>query len=153
MSERIDYGKNFPEAMRGLLRTEKYIQHSSLDTTLYHLIKIRASQINQCAYCIDMHTKDARHGGETEQRIYALSAWRETTFFTEKERAALEWTEALTLIAESGVSDKLYEHVREHFDEEEMMALTMSIIAINGWNRLAISMNTPAGTYQPGDHG
>lgn len=152
MSQRIDYGKDFPDAMRGLLRTEKYIQHSKLDKTLYELVKIRASQINQCAYCIDMHTKDARHEGETEQRIYALSAWRETSFFTEKERAALEWTEALTLISQNGVPDDLYERVRAHFDEEEMMALTMSVIAINGWNRLAISMNTPAGTYQPGDH-
>lgn len=152
MSQRIDYGKDFPDAMRGLLRTEKYIQHSKLDKTLYELVKIRASQINQCAYCIDMQTKDARHEGETEQRIYALSAWRETSFFTEKERAALEWTEALTLISQNGVPDDLYERVRAHFDEEEMMALTMSVIAINGWNRLAISMNTPAGTYQPGDH-
>src|SRR5690625_1882601 len=84
MSQRIDYGKDYPDAMRGLLRTEKYIQHSSLDTTLYHLVKIRASQINQCAYCIDMHTKDARHKGETEQRIYALSAWRETSFFRKR---------------------------------------------------------------------
>src|SRR5690625_7920886 len=108
MSQRIDYGKDYPDAMRGLLRTEKYIQHSSLDTTLYHLVKIRASQINQCAYCIDMHTKDARHKGETEQRIYALSALREASFFTEKERAALARAEAHTLIADTSGPDAQY---------------------------------------------
>lgn len=153
MKPRIDYSEKFPDALRGLLRMEKYVHQSELNRSLYELVKIRASQINQCAYCIDMHTKDARHAGETEQRIYALSAWRETSFFTEKERAALEWTEALTLISESGVPDALYKRVREHFDESELIALTLSVIAINGWNRLAISMNTPAGTYQPGDHG
>lgn len=150
MKPRIDYGEKFPASLKGMLRIEKYIADSDLAPALYELVKIRASQINRCAYCIDMHTKDARLEGETEQRIYGLSAWREAPYYTEKERAALEWTEALTLISESGVSDALYERVREHFEEEELMALTMSVIAINGWNRLAISMNTPAGTYEAG---
>lgn len=113
------------------------------------MVKTRASQINGCAYCIDMHTKDARMAGETEQRLYALNAWRETPFYTERERAALEWTEALTLISENDVPDGLYEAIRKFFNEKEMVALTMAIVAINGWNRLAISFRTVPGSYQP----
>ena len=111
--------------------------------------KTRASQINGCAYCLDMHTKDARAAGETEQRLYALSAWRETPFYSERERAALAWTEALTLISENHVPDDVYEAARECFTEEELVNLTMAVIAINGWNRLAISFRNVPGSYQP----
>ena len=120
-----------------------------LDSTLRHLIKIRASQINGCAYCIDMHTKDARLMGESEQRIYALSAWRETPFFTDRERAALEWAETVTRVSETHVPDDVYERVRQQFSESELVALTFAVVAINAWNRLAISFRAPAGTYQP----
>jgi AhpD family alkylhydroperoxidase len=122
---------------------------SKLEPALFELVKIRASQLNGCAYCIDMHTKDARRAGETEQRIYALNAWRETPFFSDRERAALEWTEALTRLADSRVSDDLFERVRRQFDEAELVALTFAVIVINGWNRLSISFRPPVGTYQP----
>src|SRR5690606_29658658 len=128
---------------------EKYVANSGLERSLYELVKTRASQINGCAYCIDMHTKDARHLGETEQRLYGLSAWRETPFYTDRERAALAWTEALTLISEDEVSDDLYETVSKYFNEKERVALTMAIVAINGWNRLAISFRSVPGTYNP----
>ncbi len=150
MAQRIDYQKNHPELIKGMLEIEKQIHKASLNKALYELVKLRASQINGCAYCIDMHSKDARASGETEQRLYALNAWRETPFYTDKERAALEWTEALTLISMNDVSDELYDMVRQFFDEEGMMALTMAIVAINGWNRLAISMKVLPGTYTPG---
>ena len=113
------------------------------------LVKTRASQLNGCAYCLDMHTKDAREAGETEQRLYALSAWRETPFFTDRERAALDWTESVTRIAPDQVDDPRYQELRSHFGEKEIVDLTLAIIAINGWNRLAIPFRTPAGSYQP----
>ena len=122
---------------------------SKIEAPLFELVKIRASQLNGCAYCIDMHTTDARRAGETEQRIYALNAWRETPFFTERERAALEWTEALTRLAESHVSDEMYQRVSRHFNEAELVALTFAVVVINGWNRLSISFRPPVGTYQP----
>lgn len=147
--QRINYSKEVPESIKGLLEIEKYVEESGLDRTIFELAKYRASQINGCAYCMDMHTKDARVAGETEQRLYVLSAWREVSFYTEKERAALEWTEALTLISKNDVPDSLYEHVRKYFDEKELIALTMAIVAINGWNRLAVSFKTPAGNYTP----
>jgi AhpD family alkylhydroperoxidase len=112
-------------------------------------MKVRASQINGCAYCIDMHTKDARARGETEQRLYELDAWRETPFYTDRERAALEWTEALTLINNGHVPDDLYRRVHQHFNDDEMVALSIAVVAINGWNRLAISFRAEPGTYQP----
>lgn len=149
MKQRLNYSQIAPEALKGMLELEKYVSNSGLEKTLYELVKIRASQINGCAYCLDMHTKDARKTGETEQRLYALSAWRETPFYTERERAALEWTEALTLISETDVPDAIYDSVRKHFDEKEMVALTMAIVAINGWNRLAISFRTVPGSYKP----
>lgn len=149
-TSRINYQEIGKEALRAMLGLEKYVGSSGLEKSLYELIKIRASQINGCAYCLDMHSKDARKAGETEQRIYALVAWKETPFYTERERAALAWTEALTLISDNEVSDELYESVREHFDEKELITLTMGIIAINGWNRLAIGFRTVPGTYQPG---
>ncbi len=149
MQERLNYSNVYPEAFQTMLQLEKFTSASGIEPSLYELIKTRASQINRCAYCLDMHTKDARKQGETEQRLYALSAWRETPFFSDRERAALEWTEALTLISENEVSDALYDAVRKYFDEKEIVALTMAIIAINGWNRLAISFRTVPGTYEP----
>lgn len=149
MKERLNYSKVAPEAIKAMRELEKYVHDSGLERSLYELVKTRASQINGCAYCIDMHTKDARKAGETEQRLYALNAWRETPFYTQQERAALAWTEALTLISENDVPDSLYESARKHFDEREMVALTMAIVAINGWNRLAIGFRTIPGTYEP----
>ena len=132
-----------------MLNLQKEVESSGLDRTLLELVKIRASQLNGCAYCIDMHTKDARARGETEQRIYALNAWRETPFFTDRERAALEWTEEVTQVADTHVRDEVYERVRAQFSESELVALTFALVAINGWNRLAISFRVPAGSYQP----
>ena len=149
MKARLNYAEVAPDALKAMLEIEKYVQGSGLESSLHELVKIRASQINGCAYCLDMHTKDARKAGETEQRLYALSAWRETPFYTERERAALEWMESLTLISENDVPDSLYELVRKHFNEKELVALTMAIIAINGWNRLAIGFRTVPGTYEP----
>ena len=149
MKPRIKYSENAPEAIKGLLELERYVHGSGLERRLYELVKTRASQINGCAYCLDMHTKDARKAGETEQRLYALRAWREAPFYTDRERAALAWTEALTLISENDVPDALYQATRKHFDEKEIVALTMAIVAINGWNRLAISFRTVPGSYEP----
>lgn len=149
MKERLNYQKVAPEALKPMLELEKYVATSGLDRSLYELVKTRASQINGCAYCLDMHTKDARKSGETEQRLYVLSAWRETSFYTPKERAALAWTEAATQISEKGVSEELFKATSQHFEEKELVALTMAIIAINGWNRLAISFGTVPGSYQP----
>jgi AhpD family alkylhydroperoxidase len=133
--------------MRGL---EHYINQSSgLEPSLRELVKTRASQLNGCAYCIDMHTKDARAAGETEQRLYALDAWRETPFYTDRERAALEWTEAITLISEDHAPDDVFMHVRQFFSEEEMVNLTLAIASINSWNRLMIAFRAVPGTYQP----
>jgi AhpD family alkylhydroperoxidase len=122
---------------------------AAVEPSLFELVKIRASQINGCAYCIDMHTKDARAAGETEQRIYALNAWRETPFFTPRERAALEWAEAVTRLGDTHVPDEIYHRVAAVFDESELVALTFAVIVINGWNRLAVSFRAPVGTYQP----
>ena len=148
MKSRLNYAEVAPKAFNAMLGLEKYVHSSGLELSLYELVKTRASQINGCAYCLDMHTKDARKAGETEQRLYGLSAWLETPFYTERERAALAWTEALTVISQSDVPDDLYEATRKHFNEGEIVALTMAIIAINGWNRLAISFRTVPGSYQ-----
>lgn len=148
MEPRLNYGKVSPEAMRAMRGLETVVKESGLETSLLELVKTRASQINGCAYCLDMHTQDARAAGESEQRLYTLSAWHETPFFSERERAALAWTEAITLIGESGAPDEVYEMAREHFDEQELVALTMAIIAINGWNRLAIGFRTVPGSYK-----
>ena len=112
-------------------------------------MRLRASVMNGCAYCVDMHTKDARKAGETEQRLYAVPVWRETPFFTARERAALAWTEAVTDLPRTGAPDDVFAEVARHFDEEELVALTMAIVSINGWNRLAVSFRNPVGTYQP----
>ena len=149
MEPRVDYYKLAPPgataAMRGL---EKYVRECGIESSLLELVRTRASQLNGCAYCIDMHTKDARAGGETEQRLYALSVWRETPFYSDRERAALEWTEAVTLISENDVPDELYERVSKHFSSVELINPTMAVIAINGWNRLAIPFRAVPGSYQ-----
>ena len=152
MSERIDYSKVTPEGYRAMAGLERYVRGSGLEPSLLELVKLRASQINGCAYCIDMHWKDARARGESEQRLYGLMGWREAPYYTERERAALAWTEAVTLIADSHVPDELYEEVRQYFNETELVNLTLALVAINGWNRLAISFRTEPGTYQPTRH-
>jgi AhpD family alkylhydroperoxidase len=150
MQARIDAQKVPPAANQAMFGLEAFLRkQSKLEPALLQLIKVRASQINGCAYCIDMHSKDARAGGETEQRIYALSAWEETPFFTDRERAALAMTEAITLIREGHVPDALYERAKTSFSEEELVGLTMAIITINGWNRLAITFRFVPGEYQP----
>lgn len=150
MEPRIEYGKVAPGAMTAMLGLESYVRRTGLEPSLLELVKLRASQINGCAYCADMHTKDARARGEAEQRLYALFAWRETPFFTDRERAALAWTEAVTRVSQGQVSDELYQEVRQHFGEKELVDLTIAVIAINGWNRLAVGFRTVPGTYQPG---
>ena len=147
MEPRIDY-KKFP-ALQAMIGLEETVHQSGLEPKLLELVKMRASQINGCAYCIDMHSKDARVLGETEQRLYAVSVWQETPFFTDREKAALAWTETLTMISQSHVSDQLYDRVRQYFNEKELVDLTLAIVAINGWNRFAKSFRTVPGTYQP----
>lgn len=132
-----------------MLGLEMFVRKSPLEHSLVHLVKMRASQINGCAYCLDMHSKEARAQGESEQRLYTLDAWRETPFFSERERAALAWTEAVTLITEGHVPDALYEETRQQFSEDEMVSLTMAVVAINGWNRLSIAFRAVPGEYQP----
>src|SRR6201998_4101839 len=131
MEQRIDLTKHALDAQKSLYALEKYIAACGLDHKLIHLLKMRASQINGCAYCIDMHSKDARALGETEQRLYELNAWRETPFYSDRERAALEWTEALTLISETHAPDDSYERLRAHFSEKEIVDLTYAIGTIN----------------------
>ena len=149
MQPRIEYGKIDRAAVNTMMGLERYVRESNLEHSLIHLVKLRASQINHCAYCIDMHFKDARANGESEQRLYSLDAWREAPFYSDRERAALAWTEAVTLLTEGFVPDDVYEHARQHFDEAELISLTMAVIAINGWNRLSVSFRALAGTYQP----
>lgn len=152
MEARMDYAQASPQGFQAMHGLQAHVDACKLEHSLLELVKMRASQINGCAFCLDMHSKDARAAGETEQRLYLLSAWRETAFYTDRERAALAWTEALTLIAGKGVPDALYQEARQHFSEEELVDLSLAIIAINGWNRLAISFHAQAGVYQPGDY-
>jgi AhpD family alkylhydroperoxidase len=149
MQPRIDYLNFAPEAQKSLYALEKYLATCGLDHKLLHLLKLRASQINGCAFCIDMHSKDARALGETEQRLYSLDAWRETPFYTDQERAALAWVESVTLVSETHVPDAVYEEVKKHFSEKEIVDLTLLAATINMWNRLAISMRAVPGQYQP----
>jgi AhpD family alkylhydroperoxidase len=128
---------------------QKHVNESGLEHSLLHLVEMRASQMNGCGYCLDMHSKDARAAGETEQRLYVLPAWREAPFYTERERAALAWTENMTLISENDVPDEVYNEVRKHFSEEELVNLSLAIVAINGWNRLSIGLRAEVGSYQP----
>ena len=150
MLPRINFAKTAPGALEAMRALERYINQSSgLEPALRELVKTRASQLNGCAYCIDMHTKEARAAGESEQRLYALDAWRETPFYTDRERAALEWTEAITLISEDHAPDELFVRVRQFFSEEELVNLTLAIVSINGWNRLMIAFRAVPGTWQP----
>ena len=149
MTQRLSSLYVAPDAYQAMLAFEEYVKSTGLEDELLHLLKLRASYINGCAYCVDMHTKDARAAGESEQRLYAVPVWRETPFFTPRERAALAWTEAVTQISHGGVSDELYREARKHFSEAELVNLTMAVIAINGWNRLSITFGTEVGSYQP----
>jgi len=150
MQPRLEFQKVAPAAFHAMLALETYVATSSrLEPSLLHLIRMRASQINGCAYCLDMHSKDARTNGETEQRLYALNAWRETPFFTDRERAALAWTEAVTLVSQDHVPDSVYDEVRQRFTEEELVNLTLAVATINSWNRLCISFRAVPGEYQP----
>ena len=146
MHPRIDLLKASPEAIKPMYAIEAYLKNCGLEHSLLLLVKMRASQINGCAYCLDMHSKDARAEGETEQRLYTLNAWRETPFFSPRERAALAWTEALTLISETHAPDDVFEELRAHFSEREIADLTLAISAINAWNRFAISFRVAVGT-------
>ena len=152
MAERLNYAKAFPEGVHAMLALGRVVEGSGLEASLLELVKTRASQMNGCAYCIDMHTKDARAGGETEQRLYALSAWRETPFFTPRERAGLAWTEALTNVQQSHACDEVYAEARSQFSEEELVRLTFAITQINAWNRIAIGFRAEVGGYQPRAH-
>jgi AhpD family alkylhydroperoxidase len=146
MKERLKLEQVEPEAYKAMLGLEKYLHRSGLSRTLLDLIKIRASQINRCAFCIDMHTKDARKNGET-QRIYALNAWNETPFFTNEERAALAMTYAVTLVAGNSISDDLYEEVSRYFTANQIAQILIAIVTINAWNRIAIATRMVPGTY------
>ncbi|MGH9325631.1 MAG: carboxymuconolactone decarboxylase family protein [Terriglobia bacterium] len=149
MANRIDYEKVARGAVNAMLAIERYVRNSGLEPSLLELVRLRASQINGCAFCVDMHTKDARARGESEQRLYAVAVWEDTPFFTERERAALAWTEAVTRISDTRVPDEVYEQACKHFSEKELVDLTLAVIAINGWNRLSVSFRKEAGTYQP----
>lgn len=150
MNARIDLMHANPGIIHAMLGLERQIHKSGLDSKLLDLVRMRASQINGCAYCLDMHSKDARANGETEQRLYGLEAWRETPYYSDRERAALEWTEALTLVAETHVPDDVYERVKQQFSEDELLHLTLAVVAINGWNRLNVAARTVPGDYVPG---
>jgi AhpD family alkylhydroperoxidase len=151
MQARLEAQKVSPAAYQAMLGLEMFVRkQTKLEPALLHLVKMRASQINGCAYCLDLHSKDARAEGETEQRLYALSAWEETPFFTDRERVALALTEAITLVREVHVPDAVYEKAKESFSDEELVNLTLAIITINGWNRLAITFRMVPGEYQPG---
>jgi AhpD family alkylhydroperoxidase len=148
MEHRLNPFKASPKGYQAMAALEGFVVSCGLERPLLELVKMRASQINGCAYCLDMHSKDARALGESEQRLYLLNAWREAPFYTERERAALEWTEAVTLVAESHVPDEVYERVAKHFKEEELANLTLAIAAINSWNRLSISFRIEPDSYK-----
>jgi AhpD family alkylhydroperoxidase len=146
---RIAYAKVAPGAYRAMLGLEQYLHGCGLEESLLNLVRLRASQINGCAYCIDMHWKDLRAAGESEQRLYGLDAWAESPYYSDRERAALTWTEAVTNSRDGHVRDEVYEHVRGQFSEKELADLTLAVAAINAWNRLAISARSEPGKYQP----
>ncbi len=149
MTARFDTARVAPGAYQAMLGLEKYLHSCSLEQPLIHLIKLRASQINGCAYCLDMHWKDLRALGETEQRLYSLDAWEECPYYSDRERAALLWTDTVTRVSEDHVPDDVYDRVRPHFSETELADLTLAIATINAWNRLAIAARTVPGTYRP----
>jgi len=148
MKPRIEHWKVAPGGFKVMSSLETYLRDSGLDMPLLHMVKLRASQVNGCAYCIDMHWKDARAAGESEQRLYGLDAWREAPYYNDRERAALEWTEALTRVAEGHVSDAVYDAVRSHFSDKELVDLSWAVAAINAWNRVSIAFRSEAGTYK-----
>jgi AhpD family alkylhydroperoxidase len=150
MKARIELTSIDPKVIQSLLAVQALADHGGIDKKLLNLVKMRASQINGCAYCLDMHSKEARAAGETEQRLYGLNAWRETPYFSERERAALEWTEAVTLVQNGNVPDSVYEIVKAQFSESEIQSLTLGVAIINVWNRLNIAMRTVPGTYRIG---
>lgn len=150
MEARFNYVKVAPGAFKAMLGLGEYLHECGLEASLISLVDLRASQINGCAYCVDMHWKDLRAGGENEQRLYSLDVWRECPFYTERERAALEWTEAVTLLTNGHVPDEVYKEVRQHFNEKELADLTLVVVTINGWNRLNIAARTVPGGYRPG---
>ncbi len=147
--QRLNYAQVAPDSYRTMKAFSDYTKTSNLEPALKELVKIRASQINGCAYCLDMHTKDARAAGETEERVYMLNAWRESSLYGERERAALAWTEALTLLSETHAPEEVYQEVRRHFNEKETADLTHAIVAINAWNRFMVAFRVPSGHYQP----
>jgi len=149
MEARFNYVKAAPGAFKVMLGMAQYLHECGLPESLINLVYLRASQINGCAYCLDMHWKDLRAGGENEQRLYSLDAWRESPFYTDRERAALQWTEAVTSIANGHVKDEIYDQVRPYFSDKELSDLTLAVVAINGWNRLNISARIVPGDYQP----
>src|SRR5690349_11070413 len=142
MKARLSYKAVDPAAYKALLSMEDYVEQCSLEVSLLDLVRLRASQLNGCAYCLDMHTKDARASGETEQRLYLLSVWEEAPMFSDREKAALAWTEAVTDLIDGHVSDAVYERVRPHFNDQELVSLTMAVIAINNWNRINVAFRT-----------
>jgi AhpD family alkylhydroperoxidase len=150
MRTRIDFTRVSMQSLKPLFALGGQVEASGLEHSLLELVKMRSSQLNGCAYCLDMHSKDARAAGETEQRLYLLDAWRETSLYSERERAALAWTEAVTLVADTHVPDDVYDEVSNHFTEDELVALTLAIVAVNGWNRLNIAFRMEAGNYRPG---
>ncbi len=144
---RIDYGEVFPTAREAMLGLERAVHGSTIERALLELVKLRASQLNGCAYCVDMHTKDARAMGEDEQRLHLVAVWHEAPGFTARERAALAWCEALTLLPRSGIPDDLYRETSAIFSDEEIVALTLAVVSINGWNRFSVALRTPVGSY------
>ena len=153
MEPRLNYMQVLPEGMRTINAVDHYSGRCGLEPALLELVKLRASQINGCAYCIDMHWKDARAAGESEQRLYGLDAWREAAYYSDRERAALEWTEALTNITDGHVEGAVYDAARGHFSDKELADLTWAIAGINAWNRVAIAFRSEAGLYKPPAHG
>jgi AhpD family alkylhydroperoxidase len=149
MNARLNYSKVAPGVYQAMYALETYVASCGLEESLVHLVKMRASQINGCAYCLDMHWKDSRAIGEQEQRLYSLDAWRECPYYTDRERAALAWTEAVTLVTSGHVPDAVYDEVRAHFTEKELSDLTLALVAINGWNRLCVAGRVVPGAYQP----
>jgi AhpD family alkylhydroperoxidase len=149
MTTRFDPAQVAPGIYTAMMGLERYLHGCGLESALVHLIKLRASQLNGCAYCLDMHWKDLRALGDTEQRLYSLDAWRECPYYTPRERAALAWTEAVTHVSVGHVADAVYDEVREHFDGKALADLTLAVATINAWNRLAVAARTTPGTYQP----
>jgi len=150
MEQRINLMEKGGGAIQAMLGLSGYLAKSGLEKNLLHLVELLVSQINGCAYCLDMHSKDFRAAGDTEQRLYLIAAWRESPVYSERERAALEWSENVTRLGESGVSDEIYERAKKQFSETELVDLTLAVVAINGWNRLNIAFRTEPGSYQPG---